>query len=305
MSQIGGWIDRGGSLLGEGLSALSRALGWNGIGWREAYCQRAFGLLAVAERGSEPRPLYVPSETGNRLLFWDGTVEGGGEAILLAYQKRNTASFADSLRGSFCMALLDEERGEMILGRSRDGECPLYYAEDEHRMVFSSQIKGLSALLPDRVILKPDALSEFLETPPEERRTASLYEAVREFPSGQTMVCSRFGRVTVTHGRSTPPAKGVSRREIETLPKNSTELSRALYRSMMRHDAPLFQFPPLSAKERKRMEELLWELLESWNPSELNRLLGEESRRRIERERGEKRIDYMANLHQAMLLLHR
>lgn len=305
MSQIGGWIDGGGSLWGEGFQALSRALSWNGIGWREAYCQRAFGLLALAERGSEPRPLYVPAESGNLILFWDGAVEGGGEAILRAYKKRHRASFADSLRGSFCMALLDEGRGELVLVRSRDGETPLYYAENEHRLVFSSQIKGITALLPDRARFKRERLLEWLETPPEERRSASLYETVREFPWGQTMVCSRFGRVMISHGQRSSLAKKAIRREAGTLPESILELSRTLYRDMMRHDAPIYQFPPCSVKERKHMEALLWKTLGEWEPFELNLLCGENYRQRIERERGEKRLDFMANLHQAMLLCHR
>lgn len=305
MSQIGGWMDRSGGLRGEDLGALCRALAWNGAGWREAYCTRAFGLLAVAERGSEPRPLYRSSESGNLILFYDGAVVGGGEAILCAYGRRNTASFADSLEGSFSLALLDEERGELILARSRDGDTPFYYAENTNRLLFSSQIKGVLSLLPDACGVKRDRLRQFLNLSFDKRSPEMLYEGIRPFPAGQTLICNRLGYVRVAHGQRRGHERRERLREPTEIPKSREEMLRLLYGEMMKSDAPMLRFPFCGVKERREGELLLWHLLEEEREEALSDLCGEDFRLRIHRERGGSRLDFMANLYQAQLLLRR
>lgn len=60
------------------------------------------------------------------------------------------------LEGQFAFAIWDRQKRHLILGRDRSGICPLYYAEINSRIYFSSEIKSMSRLSwfqakPDRM----------------------------------------------------------------------------------------------------------------------------------------------------------
>jgi asparagine synthase (glutamine-hydrolysing) len=58
----------------------------------------------------------------------------------------------DYLRGQFALALWDERRQRLVLGRDRFGICPLYWSQQGDWLVFGSEIKALlaSGLVPAR-----------------------------------------------------------------------------------------------------------------------------------------------------------
>ncbi len=67
------------------------------------------------------------------------------EVVLQLYTKMGTACFTE-FRGMWSMAILDLERGELILSRDRFGIKPLYFTEANGGLAFSSEIKPLLSL---------------------------------------------------------------------------------------------------------------------------------------------------------------
>jgi len=62
----------------------------------------------------------------------------------------------DRLRGQFAIALYDERRHQLTLGRDRFGICPLYWTRQGDWLLFASEIKGLlaSGMVPAKADLR-------------------------------------------------------------------------------------------------------------------------------------------------------
>jgi len=62
----------------------------------------------------------------------------------------------ESLRGQFALALWDQRRHRLVLGRDRFGICPLYWTRQGDWLLFASEIKALlaSGLVPARPDLR-------------------------------------------------------------------------------------------------------------------------------------------------------
>lgn len=69
------------------------------------------------------------------------------EVILAAYVAWGTAAF-DKLNGMFAFALLDEEQEKIFLVRDHAGIKPLYYAQVNQSILFSSEIKAFKKVNP-------------------------------------------------------------------------------------------------------------------------------------------------------------
>jgi asparagine synthase (glutamine-hydrolysing) len=67
------------------------------------------------------------------------------ETIVHAYEEYGDR-FLEKLNGQFAIALWDVERQRLILARDRVGIRPLYYCEDNGRLLFGSEIKALAAV---------------------------------------------------------------------------------------------------------------------------------------------------------------
>jgi len=64
------------------------------------------------------------------------------EVILQGYLRDGESIFG-KLDGMFAVAIWDRRNDELILARDRLGEKPLYYAHDERRLLFGSELKSL------------------------------------------------------------------------------------------------------------------------------------------------------------------
>ncbi len=64
------------------------------------------------------------------------------EVLPAAYEEWGIG-FLDRLNGMFAIAVYDRVRGELILARDRFGQKPLYYANHEGVLYFSSEVRGL------------------------------------------------------------------------------------------------------------------------------------------------------------------
>lgn len=65
----------------------------------------------------------------------------------------------ERLNGQFAFAFYDKITGQLIFGRDRWGERPLYFYRDGDFLAFSSEIKALAALSEVKISLDPQALS--------------------------------------------------------------------------------------------------------------------------------------------------
>jgi asparagine synthase (glutamine-hydrolysing) len=89
------------------------------------------------------------------------STDGDVETIVHLYETYGM-EFVQYLRGQFAFALYDKRQQKVILGRDRIGEKPIVMYQDEHRLVFASEIK---ALLQDPQIpfeLDPQAIDWYL-----------------------------------------------------------------------------------------------------------------------------------------------
>ena len=167
--------------------ALATAL----AGCRDAMCRRApieggmaiaydasIGLVHRASEGPGGEAVLQPlrNETGTLWLVADGEPSNavdlrleligaghqfqsacGSEVILHLYEQEGVSAFA-RLTGAFAFALWDREQRQLVLGRDRFGEKPLFVMDGPERFAFASEVH---ALVPDTPIA-PAAVSAFL-----------------------------------------------------------------------------------------------------------------------------------------------
>ena len=82
------------------------------------------------------------------------------EVIVHLYEEMGADCFK-KLRGMFAIALYDERKKSLLLGRDRLGKKPLYYAEHQGRLYFGSEIKTILAVAPELAEVDPQGILEF------------------------------------------------------------------------------------------------------------------------------------------------
>ncbi len=130
-----------------------------------------------------------------RELEKDGIVfhsHGEVEVILQMYLRHGSAAI-ERFDGMFAIALWDRRSHELLLARDRFGEKPLYYAHDDRRLMFGSELKSLlqSADCPREV--HAEALQAYLAygyVP----APLSIFDGVAKLPPGHVLRY-REGRV--------------------------------------------------------------------------------------------------------------
>lgn len=66
--------------------------------------------------------------------------------VLLSLYAAYGQQMMDYVNGFFAFAVYDRETREVLIARDRMGIKPLYYHQDEHRLIFASEMKALAAL---------------------------------------------------------------------------------------------------------------------------------------------------------------
>ncbi len=82
------------------------------------------------------------------------------EVIVHLYEEMGAECFS-KLRGMFAIALYDERKKTLLLGRDRLGKKPLYYAEHGGRLYFGSEIKTILAVAPELAEVDPEGVLNF------------------------------------------------------------------------------------------------------------------------------------------------
>ncbi len=55
------------------------------------------------------------------------------------------AAFLQRINGDFAVAILDEVSSQLLIARDRTGKCPLFWYQDDHHFIFSSEMNAILA----------------------------------------------------------------------------------------------------------------------------------------------------------------
>ncbi len=232
---------------------MSRALLLRGGENREAYVHRGVGMFyhrAPCDRERERQPLTRSKNGQNYSIVVDGEIEGRGEfsgvsvgmgvdsgaELALESYFAFGGDFADSLGGSYALALSDEDRREVILARDGGGRRPLFYVTEGDRMAFASEIKGVLRALEGSAVVDLGRLRAHWLSPCGSFSGESLYRDVFSLPAGWCGVWSGMGLSLYPQGEA-PLCQG------KTVPRG------------------VVVSPPAICPDEKEMEALLSEIL--------------------------------------------
>jgi len=172
---------------------------------REAYINGNGGLIFGAALGdiNDASGLYFDTcqNGSNVVLSIDGYAspdsavseqgKDAGIGILDLYY-RYGSSLGEHLDGEFSMAILDENRWELLLLRDPMGARPLYYVRDGGRTAFASEIKGLIRFMGGCSVDR-SRLREHVFSPCGKVRGSEIYNGLFEVERGGGCVISRLG----------------------------------------------------------------------------------------------------------------
>lgn len=190
---------------------MSRSMMMRGVTEKDAYLNGPVGIFYSGRTSSEfafqRQPLTLTRNGKNYTLVLDGWITGihrilsplpikdeicPEELILEAYLSLGT-EFIGALQGMFSLCICDEDRGEILLARDKEGRRPLFYATDGESLAFASEIKALFRFLPDTAIIQSERLRAHLISPCGTYRPEELYRNVYALPAGHCGIFSRMG----------------------------------------------------------------------------------------------------------------
>ena len=109
------------------------------------------------------------------------------EVIVHLYEEYGR-QFIEHLDGMFGLALWDEKRESLLLGRDRLGIKPLYYSASDSRLIFASEVKAILQAPGVPRELDLNALGEYLSlgyVP----GPLSMFRGIRKLPPASLMIC--------------------------------------------------------------------------------------------------------------------
>ena len=86
--------------------------------------------------------------------------QSDSEVVVAMYQKYGTDMF-QYLNGMFGLAIWDSRKNQLVLGRDRLGQKPLYYSQQADRLLFASELKALVASGEISREINPRALDHY------------------------------------------------------------------------------------------------------------------------------------------------
>ncbi len=88
--------------------------------------------------------LYNHEALRDRLAQYPFRSRSDSEVVLAAYREWGSGCL-ERFNGMFAFGVYDREKNELFLARDRSGIKPLYYYQDDEKLLFSSEIRGLLA----------------------------------------------------------------------------------------------------------------------------------------------------------------
>jgi asparagine synthase (glutamine-hydrolysing) len=175
--------------------------------------------LAIIDLSGGDQPIY--NEDGTICLVYNGEIynfpelrerllaqghvfrtQTDSETIVHLYEEHGPR-LVEELNGMFAFALWDAPRRRLLVARDRLGVKPLYYAWDDRRLVFASEVRALVAGGFVRPELDPDAFVELL-TFQNVISFQSLFHGVQVLPPATTLTLDEAGLATETYWEPLP-----------------------------------------------------------------------------------------------------
>jgi len=110
-------------------------------------------------------------------VFLQGLIEWGPEALT-------------RYNGMWGFAFFDRSTGDLLLGRDRFGKKPLYYHEDDGRLLFASEIKAILLAASKKFRLDPNVVKRYLEQNLMDDDDETFFEGIRKIPPGHFGTCN-------------------------------------------------------------------------------------------------------------------
>jgi asparagine synthase (glutamine-hydrolysing) len=272
---IGGWFDRR-ALTPEGeLRRIAKAMAdsiahrgpdMEGV-WAEEAAGIALGFRRLAIQDLSPagaQPMH--SHCGRYVMVYNGEVYNAAElraeleprginwrghsdteAMLEGCVAWGLEATVKRLIGMFAIALWDRKERRLSLARDRLGIKPLYYAADDRRVAFGSELKALAAAPGWKPVLDADAAAAYMRfgyVP----QPHTIYRGVHKLPPGHILTLGPEGEPTLAAFWSLRPfaAAGAKRALAPFDPVEEEERLDALLRDAVRRrliaDVPLGAF---------------------------------------------------------------
>lgn len=165
------------------------------------------------------------------------------ETILHLYEELGL-DFVNELEGDYAICLWDADRERLVLARDRIGVKPLYFLQQDGRLIFASEIKAI--LKHPAVTAEVDEASlynylTFLTTP----APNTLFRNIKKLPAGHLLTIERSGKIDVKQywdslpAEDSPEMAGRSREEHQ---REILRLLRDSIRKRMMADVPFGVF---------------------------------------------------------------
>ena len=216
MGAIGGLLDlRGSRTDSDTIWSMSRSMLSRAACGRGAYLAGGVSLFAqdvfesVGQGGGQPAILtrdghtYVAVLDGQVGVVGSGSRELYGVAAARLVLERYISfgmDFLSSLEGAFALAIWDGYRGELLLARDPLGKKPLFYASEQGRFAFSSQIKALHRFLRGAPSVDASRLRQYWFSPCDVCDGALLYRDIEALPAGYCGIFSGLGLTVYPYG---------------------------------------------------------------------------------------------------------
>lgn len=158
--------------------------------------------------------------------------------VLVHLYEEHGDDFVKSLNGMFAVALWDTDRDRLLLARDPIGLKPLYYAESNGKLFFSSELKALLCVPELSRELSPEAIHTYLVSG-SIPAPYSIFKSIRKLLPGHLLIADKSGIRTKSYWSLPGPEDSfnISDRfeELEQL------LSQAVKRQMV-SDVPIGVF---------------------------------------------------------------
>jgi asparagine synthase (glutamine-hydrolysing) len=159
--------------------------------------------------------------------------------VLLHLYLRDGPEFVSQLRGMFAVALWDRGERQLVLARDRFGIKPLYYAIENGRLSFASELKALMRQPTFSREVDAEALHSFLafNSIP---APLTIFRAARKLPPGHLLVCGADGQRMIRFARPAPsPSEQLRHESASVLAGELTERLLDSVRAHLLADVPV------------------------------------------------------------------
>jgi asparagine synthase (glutamine-hydrolysing) len=243
MCAIGGWVRKSENVEESRLAKMLEAMSHRGPDGQKMICSGNTGFvharLAIQDRSDHS---IQPFETENSTILFNGeiynfielrneltkdlglTFKSSGDFEVLARGLEHYGiDFIKRLNGEFAIAFYQKKSKRLFLIRDRLGIKPLYYKVTEESFVFSSEIRGIQAVLGPSPI-SPRAMQSYLAFR-YVRGKETIYESIlRVTPASYLVVSSDFDFQEVKYWTPLREEKGADPAELYELLTKSIRL---------------------------------------------------------------------------------